>query len=52
MAKNAEFVTLTTEFDAVHQALEEVKEYTKYIDRDILQELGRQSVSPSLRAFG
>jgi len=44
MAKNAEFVTLTTEFDAVHQALEEVKEYTKYIDRDILQELGRQSV--------
>lgn len=44
MASNAEFVTLTTEFDAVHQALEEVKEYTKYIDRDILQELGRQSV--------
>jgi len=44
MASNAEFVSIKAEMQEVREALDYVADYTKYIHRDVLQELGRQAV--------
>lgn len=47
----AEFVTISADMEEIKNAFVEVKEYTKYLERDVLSEVGRGAVRAVKKAY-
>ena len=47
----AEFISISSDMEEIKNAFAEVKEYTKYLERDVLQEVGRGTVRAIKAAY-
>jgi len=46
-----EIITIRSDMEEIQNAFAEVKEYTKYLERDVLQEVGRGTVRAIKAAY-